>query len=461
MRRLPLHRIIPLLLTLAVFVVLGIGCRGGQKVVENLPQVPLTYWTVWDEPDDFTEIIRAYTQAHPNVRITVKKISYTDYDKTLLEAWARDEGPDIFSIPNLSVGKYREFITPMPESLTLPTLSVSGGCSKDIRVVEEAKPTIAPEQLDQRFVPAVAEDVIFGNAVYGLPLAADTFALYYNKDLLNNAKIIAPPTTWEELVAMVDASTNTLTREENGEIVQSGAALGTAKNINRSVDLLATLMMQSGANMTDPAGTGITFQNESPSERGFNPGAQAVNFYTAFANPARVTYTWSESLGDAQEAFAAGKVAFFFGYAYQRDIIRRQNPQLRFGTAPLPQISQTGPQVNYANYWVETVSKKTQFSDQAWDFLLFASAEANVRSYLTKTKKPTALRQLLAEQKIDLDLGVFADQLLIAKNWYHGYDNLAMETAIQEMIDEVLKGKATEEALSLAAQKVQQTMIAP
>ncbi|MFH1170961.1 MAG: extracellular solute-binding protein [bacterium] len=439
----------------------GFGCRGGQQVVESLPQIQLEYWTVFDSPDVYASVIQNYRTQHPNVHIEVKKFTYEEYRTRLLEAWARGEGPDLFSLPNAAIGKYRDLITPMPSTMKLPTLVVSGGCSKDVRVVEKPKETIRPELLDQTFLPVVADDVLFDNAIYGLPLASDTLALYYNKDLLNAAKIIAPPQTWQELTDMVDATKGGLTKEEQGTILQSGIALGTAKNIARSVDLLSLLMMQSGTQMVDTSGTAVAFDRSSPNDKEFIPGASALTFYTSFANPARVTYSWNDSQPDAAESFAAGKTAFFIGYSYQADILRRANPLLNFGIAPVPQISTAGPQIDYANYWIETVAARTEHPDEAWDFLLYETDAQQVKSYLEATKKPTALKGLLTSQRDDLDLQPFVDQLMIAKSWYHGYDDAAMETIMQQLITSVNSGTEVNAALSLAARQVQETYNKP
>lgn len=446
---------------LVAFLLFGFGCKGGQRVVESLPKVELEYWTVWDEPDEYGDIIAAYREIHPNVLIRVRKLSFDDYHTRLLEAWARGEGPDIFSIPNSSVGKYRDLIRPLPGAIQLPTLVVSGGCSKDIRVVEKPKETIRPELLDQTFLPVVADDVIFDNAIYGLPLATDTLSLFYNKDLLTAARIIAPPQTWQELTDMVDSTQGGLTKEDRGSLIQSGIALGTAENVNRSVDILSALMMQSGAQMIDESGRIVAFDRSAPNDKSYVPGASALNFYASFANPARVTYSWNAEQPLAQEAFAAGKVAFFIGYSYQVDILRRANPRLNFGIAPLPQISLNGPQINVANYWVESVAANTPHQNEAWDFLLFATSADHIKPYLAKTKKPTALKSLLSGQKDDLDLRIFVDQLLFAKSWYHGYDDTAMEAYMSDMITSVNDGTEPNTALGLAARRIQETLKRP
>ncbi len=452
------HKIFPLLLVLGLLVTLGVGCRNSSRSVASLPEVPLEYWTVWDEPGDYNAIIAAYEAKHPNVHLTVRKIPFENFRQELVDAWAQGAGPDLFSMPNNAVGSFAEFSTPLPAALTLPALTVSTGCRKETRIVDQTVTTPVPEKLDEAFLPVVADDVLRNNQIYALPMAADTLGLYYNKDLLNAAKIVAPPKTWSEFADLVDASKSTLTREENGTLLQSGAALGTADNINRAADILAALMLQSGAQMTDASGTRVTFQQASGTEEGYNPGLSALQFYTAFANPGLVSYSWNETQPEAQEAFAAGKVAFFIGYSYQLDAIRRQNPALNVGIAPLPQISLDGPQTNFANYWVTGVAKQSAHPHEAWDFVLFATNGEQTPSYLNATKRLTALRQYIPGQKQELDLGVFADQLLIAKSWYHGLDAAATEEAMLQMIRDVHTGVPAEQALQTAAQKVQQTL---
>lgn len=459
-------RVMFLAAALGIFTSIGVGCTK-TKSVASLPRVHLTYWTVWDEPDDFQTAITAYHASHPNVTITVRKMNAGDYEQQLVQAWARDEGPDIFSIPNAAVGKYRDLISPLPDKLTLPTLvTARSGCQKRTKVVDQSTTVIKPGEMDSTFVPVVASDVVFKNQIYGLPLATDTLTLLYNKDLLNAAKIVAPPRTWQELVDMVDSSKTTLTREENSDIVQSGVALGTADNIARAPDILSLLMMQSGAQMVDSSGQTIAFQNAGAQSDQDAPGLAALNFYTSFANHARVTYSWNDQQADAQQEFAAGKVAFFVGYKYQLDTIRLQNPSLNVGIAPLPQIISDAPQTDYANYWIETVSRRSKYAADAWNFIVYETTGKTqsgyqVVEYLNKTKKPAALRELITAQKDELDLKYFVDALLVARTWYHGYDYLAMEAALRELIRNVNSGSAPAEALNLAAQKVQLTLTKP
>jgi len=77
---------------------------------------------------------------------------------------------------------------------------------------------------------------------------------------------------------------------------------------------------------------------------------------------------------------------------------------------------------------------------------------------LEKTKKPAARRDIIEIQKNDARIGVFAEQNLIAKNWYQA-DTEAIEAILAEMIDQVNRGQFTPgEAIKSASAKVSQLM---
>jgi ABC-type glycerol-3-phosphate transport system substrate-binding protein len=139
--------------------------------------------------------------------------------------------------------------------------------------------------------------------------------------------------------------------------------------------------------------------------------------------------------------------------------IRADAPKLNLGISKLLQIENSNRSINYANYWVETVSKKSKNQNEAWDFVQFMTRAEQVESYLAKTKKPTALRALIDKQLDDSDLGVFASQTLTAKSWYHGKDALAAEKIMSDMIEQAeADPEQLPNAVNQAAQKVQQTI---
>ena len=85
----------------------GFGLKCQDKETQQAMQpISLNYWRVWDGPDDFKDIITEYNKLHPNIKINYRKLRYEEYEQELLEAYANDNPPDIFSIHNTWLRKY-------------------------------------------------------------------------------------------------------------------------------------------------------------------------------------------------------------------------------------------------------------------------------------------------------------------------------------------------------------------
>lgn len=455
-----------LVLLLMVIATSGFGCKTVSKDVQQKMQpITINYWRVWDGPDDFDEIIRNYNALHSFITINYRKLSYNEYEQALLDALAEDRGPDIFSIQNTWVKKYQSKISPMPESISMVYPVVQGTLKKEIVPELRTSKSITVADVKNSFVDTVYNDVVINDTsdnnkakIYGLPLSIDTLAMYYNKDLLNNAGIAQLPTYWNK---EFQQDVKKLTKQDlKGDLIQSGVGLGGSNNIERSSDIMAALMMQNGAVMMD--GNSVTFNMIPPifQERGYNPGMEAARFYSDFANPSKEVYSWNSQLDNSLKRFTDGKLGIFFGYSYHLPVIQAQAPKLNFGIAKFPQIEGNANEANVANYWVETVSNKSKYKNEAWDFIQFMTTKQDqVKTYLAKTKHPTALRALISDQLNSDDLKVFASQLLIAKSWYHGKDFISADKAINEMIEAIIANpEQLEEAVNVAAGRVQQTV---
>jgi multiple sugar transport system substrate-binding protein len=455
-------KITALFLLAIVFLTSGFGCKvQDQTTAAALKPITITYWRVFDGPDAFDEIIRNYKALHPFVNIVYRKLRYEEYETELLNALAEDRGPDIFSVHNTWVMKYQSKIAPMPESTTIAYMVTKGTIKKE--VVPEVRTTrsLSLKEIKDNFVDVVGKDVVLDDGkVYGLPLSVDTLAMFYNKDLLNNAGISETPKYWNR--DFLQAVKKLTKQDPKRGLIQSGIAMGGSSNIERYSDILAVLMMQNGATMIDE-NRRVSFQMvpEFAKETNYNPGLEALRFYTDFANPTKESYTWNGELNNSLEMFIGGNLAIMFGYSYHIPLIKAGAPKLNFSVAKFPQIEGTPPtNINFANYWIETVSKKSIYTNEAWDFLQFMTKEEQAKIYLEKTKKPTALRSLVANQKLDDEIGVFADQVLTAKSWYRGKNVMAAEDAVKEMLDAALisTSEKLQKIINTAAAKIQQTI---
>lgn len=452
----------------ALLLFTGLGCKGtSSEVTARSKPIVLKYWRVFDNQDAFDAQFAAYRASHPNIQVEYRKFRYDEYQKALLDALAEDKGPDVLSLQTTWLGDWQPRLLPMPASITIPYSELQGSIKKELVTVLKTTPGTTIKQLTNDFIDTVAPDVVLPtpqddprlplvDKIYGLPLSVDTLVLFYNRDMLNNAGIPQPAANWKEFHDQVKKLTRL---DSTGTIIQSGAALGSAANVARSADIVSNLMMQNGAPMTDDHGV-ASFDKYPPGgeDRPNPPGAEALIFYTDFANPEKEVYTWNDKMPGSIEAFANGQTAYFFGYAYNLPTIRLLNKNLRFGTAPFPQIEGNKP-LYFANYWVESVSNKTDYPNEAWDFVQFLTRADQAEKYLSASVKPTALRSLVNKQLEHDDLAIFASQLPSAKTWYHGTDIDATEKTFAEMIGQTLSGEMDpKRIIQLGATKVNQTI---
>ena len=453
---------ITILLLLMVFILnSGFGCQASDKTIQaSSKPITITYWRVFDDSDAFSEIIAKYKTLHPSITVNYKKLRFEEYESELLNALAEDRGPDVFSIHNTWIKEYQSKLAPMPENITMVYPVTTGTIKKTTTYQSKITKSITVKEIRDNFVDVVSRDVILDDGkVYGLPLSVDTLAMYYNRDLFNNAGISQIPAYWNKEF-LQDVKKLTISDAKNN-LIQSGVALGGSSNINRFSDILATLMMQSGATMASDSGQILFNTAPAGSTSSYSPGADALRFYADFSDPTKESYSWNSSLPNSLDMFISGKLAIMFSYAYDLETIKAQAPKLNFSIAKFPQIEGNPPtNINFANYWVESVSKKSPNIDAAWDFVQFATKEEQAKLYLGKTKRPTALRSLVDSQKSDGEIGVFADQVLTAKSWYRGKNVQAAEDAIAEMINNTLNSatKDITAIINTGAAKVQQTI---
>ncbi len=464
-----MKKFITLVLLLTVVPVLS-GC-GLIKEPSKDYQVFLEIWGVFDDSADYSELFTEYQKMNPLIAgIRYRKFTIDEYERELINALASGKGPDIFMINNAWLPDYYDKIAPAPPEL------------------------ISEKLYRQTFADVVVEDNLVEGKIVGVPLSADALALYYNKDLFNAAGITSPPRTWQDFNSAVEKLT---VIDKYGNIVQSAAAMGTARNINRSVDILTLLMMQSGVEMTDPSGGSATFMQATVKDADgrFVPAAvRALEFYTDFAKPSRSVYTWNNRQRYSIDAFVEGRVAMMINYSWHYNTIARKNEKLRFAVSVVPQINPDKP-VNVVNYWTFVVSRNKQAVDvqgvrvpvnnnvrihEAWEFLKWMTMAPKgnftlvhgvsgktktvvsqidpAATYLKNTRKPAARKDLLSEQLSDSVLEPFAYGVLNARTWKRK-NATAIEGVLAQMIEDVLRGRSdTQSALNKAATRINQLL---
>src|SRR3989344_4457824 len=327
-----------LVLLLILAGVLFFTTSGPKPPSPSTDKLELTWWKTFEDSENVRELLTDYTATHKNVTFKFVKKEASTYEQELINALAAGAGPDIFSIHNDWLPKHADKISPMPDQLM------------NLRTYKES------------FVDVATTDFVKDDKIFAIPIAMDVLALYYNKDLLGSSGISQPPATWPELVSDAQKITKVL---KPGTFTRSGVALGTSNNVNRAVDILTLLMLQNGTKFySDDFGRATFDQRQTipGSNQNFDPGAIALAFYTQFADPAKVSYTWNVRSDLSVDAFTQGKLAMMLSFQYMQPVIQSKAPNLNWDVAAVPQISEEVSKVNFANYWGESVSKLSKLT---------------------------------------------------------------------------------------------------
>lgn len=410
------------------------GLRKCEEV-NTLAPVQLEFWNVYEDSDVYLPLIQRFTNKYPNVTITYHKKEFETYRRDLADAFTQGKAPDIFAIQNTWLPLEEKHIAPVSPSLL--TFERFTAMFPDVARFDFTK-----------------QDLESAPQVYALPLYVDTLALFYNRPYFHNENFIAPPATWDDFVDYVKRLTK---YNDAGDIDLAGAVMGTAVNINRSIDMLSMLMLQTGTRMTDETRTRATFAETLTEEgRQFESGLGAFEFYTSFANPQNEAYTWHSGMPYSIDAFLQGDAAMMFNYSYFIPILERKNRYLDFATALVPQPKDQREKITFANYWGLTVSKDSSEKDMAWRFILFLLEEDVAKQYLTKVQRPTSLKSLIPwqEENASERLKPFVGQVLQARSWYVG-DAVSTEKILADAIEAAVLGdQESRAALSNAAMEV-------
>jgi multiple sugar transport system substrate-binding protein len=323
-------RIIALFIILILIIGAVFGGRWLFGMFEGSKEVTITYWGLWENDAVLRPVIASFESTHPKIRVQYIKQSHKQYRERLQAAIDRGEGPDVFRFHNTWVPMLAKELTPVPQTVM----------------------TVA--EFQNTFFPVAANDLIGGAIIYGIPLEIDGLGLYYNEDLFARAGITTPPTTWAEVLEMIPK----IAKPEGETFTVSAIALGTTNNVEHYSDILATMFMQNGANLSSPEG---------------KEAEETLLFYRKFASSNDPLYTWNETMDNSIYAFASGKVAMILAPSWRAFDIVDMNPSLRFKIAPIPQLP--GNTVNWASYWVEGVSSKSKYPAQAMEFMKYLTSK--------------------------------------------------------------------------------------
>lgn len=286
-----------------------------------------------------------------------------------------------------------------------------------------------------------AQIFLTSEGVVGLPLTVDPLVVYYNKDILSSQNFVVPPRTWTTLAASVPILTN---RTAQNTITQSTIALGEADNIGHYRDILSALFLQTGNGIvaSDPTtGTPIITLTDGGGTTGGLPTADALTFYTGFANPTSANYSWNRSLPESLQQFLAGKSAFYIGRASELFAIQAQNPNLNFDVMELFQPTNATRSITFGSYIAVGIMKSAPNFTAAYAAAGAMASPEGVDALSKRFSLPPARRDLLLVAQQNPYVSVFFKAALSAFSW-PDQNVTATNSVFRAMIQNVNSGRS-------------------
>ncbi|RZQ63783.1 extracellular solute-binding protein [Amycolatopsis suaedae] len=198
----------------------------------------------------------------------------------------------------------------------------------------DLKPYIERDKIDLNVIPeAVRSYTEFEGKRCAMPMLADVYGFYYNKDMFAAAGIAAPPKTTSELLEQAKRLTQF---NPDGSIKVAGF-LPNMPFYNNQAQIWAPNW---DAHWLGPDGKSNLAASPEWKEM-FNFQRQLIDFY----GHDKLTQ-FKAGLGDeysADHAFHRGKIAMMFDGEYRTAFLKDQAPQIKFGTAP-PPVADSKPQ---------------------------------------------------------------------------------------------------------------------
>jgi len=132
-------------------------------------KIELTVWESLNGPDAFIEQAGAkFTEQNPDITIKFVNVELADAVSQIALDGPAGIGPDLFAAPHDRLGSF-----------------VSDG---------HILPTVNADTVSNEVLASCATALTYEGTMYGYPISAETYALYYNKALIAEEDV---PTTWE------------------------------------------------------------------------------------------------------------------------------------------------------------------------------------------------------------------------------------------------------------------------
>src|SRR3954471_13521427 len=342
-------RRIVFVVVVGVVAAVAAGCGGGggggsSSAAAKFDDSKATTLTVWSgfterELGIWNQALQGFHKLHPKIK--VKSVGSIDNNK-IVAGIRSGNPPDV--------------------ALSFETDKTGAFCSSGGWINLDG--LIKRDHVDMNQFPTAVQNYSqFGGKRCAMPVLADTYGLYYNKDLLQKAGITSPPKTFSELTA--DAK-KLAQRNGDGSIKVAGFVPNEGFYEN-SATHHAPLW---DAHWTDAQGK---------SSLATSPGwakwltwdKNLIDWYGHDKLQRFIAGAGQEF--SPQTAFERGKVAMLLDGEYRTAFIKAEHPELNYGTAPMP-VDDAHPELYGGGYVVGNtvgIPKGAKNEAPAWELIKY------------------------------------------------------------------------------------------
>jgi multiple sugar transport system substrate-binding protein len=331
-------------------------------------------------------LVKEYEAQHDGVRVEVSVHSWNDVDRKVKELVDAGKAPDMAQI-----GAYSDYA--------------------DADQLYKADDLVSiPVQAD--WIAQLSNAGELNGIQYGMPFAASTRLLFYNKTLFADAGL-TPPTTWNELAA------------DAGALKAAGVKYPYALPLGPEEAQAETLqwLLSGGGGYTDTLGTYSIDSTANTDTFTWLKDDLVGKGLTGPVAPGKL------NRADAFAAFANGDVGMLNGHPSLMKTAAEKG--VRFGMVPMPGESGESKISMGVADWM-TAFKKNGHAEQIGDFLDFVYSRKNVLAFSREydlLPVTNSASEVMSAAKQDADLRPFLDELPLSETYPVGETSWAQVSA--------------------------------
>lgn len=381
----------------------------GTNNVQKLPSI-----TVWGTlPDDIINLYvnKVNLSLNTPIQINYTYIPENDFNKTFIEALARRQGPDAILISQDLIYKHEDKIVPIPYT------------------------ALSERDFRNTFVQQ-AELYLGKDGVMALPFIIDPLVMYWNRDTFTNAGVAVFPKFWDEFTPIGQKINK---KDSNSNIRKSTLAMGEFSNISNAREILATLLLQVGVNITSRKGD----TNKLSSNLGganAESTISAINFFTKFSDPRNADYSWNRSLPNSKSSFLSGNLATYIGYASEIKDLREKNSNIDFDISAMPQARGGKNRVSHSSMYGFSIVNSSANPGGTYSVLNAILTPSALDELVKISYLPPVRRDMIQQGSKDPYLSIFYDSALISKGWLD-INSSESNRIFKNMIESITSGR--------------------